>query len=189
MNAELPIALVEPRDFTAALGGLVRALRQRADWTQSELASRSGGPVSTLSRLERTGLASTDRLARGLFALDALDAFQDFLAARRGTASGGGPMSVELSFRGRCPDRDRLTELVRAAAAPPIWTAPPSPSAPASATSAPRATSTPSSTTGPRTSRSSPSSRRLPPRAAPTSRPTAPRSGTVRRDGPGGNGP
>ena len=35
------------------------------------------------SRLERTGLASTDRLARVLFALDALDAFQDFLSARR----------------------------------------------------------------------------------------------------------
>ena len=63
MNAELPISLVEPRDFTAALGGLVRALRQRADWTQPELASRSGVPVSTLSRLARTGLASTDRLA------------------------------------------------------------------------------------------------------------------------------
>ena len=38
MNAELPISLVEPRDFTAALGGLVRALRQRADWTQPEIA-------------------------------------------------------------------------------------------------------------------------------------------------------
>ena len=44
MNAELPIALVEPRDFTVALGGLVRALRQRADWTQPELASRSFRP-------------------------------------------------------------------------------------------------------------------------------------------------
>ena len=83
MNAELPFRLIEPRDFTAALGGLVRALRQRARWTQPELASRSGVPVATLSRLERTGLASTDRLARVLFALDALDAFQDFLAARR----------------------------------------------------------------------------------------------------------
>ncbi len=82
MNAELPISLVEPRDFTATLGGLVRALRQRARLTQPELSSRSGVPVATLSRLERTGLASTDRVARILFALDALDAFQDFLAAR-----------------------------------------------------------------------------------------------------------
>ena len=83
MNAELPFPLIEPRDFTAALGGLVRALRQRAQWTQPELASRSGVPVATLSRLERTGLASTDRLARVLFALDALDPFQNFLSSRR----------------------------------------------------------------------------------------------------------
>ena len=83
MNAELPFKLVEPRDFTVALGGFVRALRQHARWTQPELATRSGVPVATLSRLERTGLASTDRLARVLFALDALDAFQDFLSARR----------------------------------------------------------------------------------------------------------
>ena len=83
MNAETSIALVEPRDFAAALGGLVRTLRQRARLTQPELASRSGVPVATLSRLERTGLASTDRLARILFSLDALDAFQGFLVDRR----------------------------------------------------------------------------------------------------------
>ena len=77
------ISLVEPWDFTTALGGLIRALRQRARWTQPELASRSGVPVATLSRLERTGLASTDRLARVLFALNALDEFQDFIAGRR----------------------------------------------------------------------------------------------------------
>ena len=102
MNAELPISLVEPRDFTAALGGLVRALRQRADWTQPELASRSGVPVSTLSRLERTGLASTDRLARILFALDA---FQDFLVARRRLAD----LPTDLrSFRPDAPKPVRI---------------------------------------------------------------------------------
>ena len=105
MNAELPISLVEPRDFTAALGGLVRALRQRADWTPPELASRSGIPVSTLSRLERTGLASTDRLARILFALDALDAFQDFLVARRRLAD----LPTDLrSFRPDAPKPVRI---------------------------------------------------------------------------------
>ena len=87
MNAEFPFPLIQPRDFTAALGGLIRALRQRARWTQPELSSRAGVPVATLSRLERTGLASTDRLARVLFALDALDAFQDFLAERRRLAN------------------------------------------------------------------------------------------------------
>ena len=105
MNAELPISLIEPRDFTAALGELVRALRRRANWTQPELASRSGVPVATLSRLERTGLASIDRLARVLFALDALDAFQDFLAARRRLAD----LPTDLrSFRPDAPKPSRV---------------------------------------------------------------------------------
>ena len=99
------IPLVEPRDFLAALGGLVRALRQRAGWTQPELASRSGVPVSTLSRLERTGLASTDRLARVLFALDALDPFLDFLSARRRLAD----LPTDLrSFRPSAPRPARI---------------------------------------------------------------------------------
>ena len=105
MNAELPISLVEPRDFTAALGGLVRALRQRADWTQPELASRSGVTVSTLSRLERTGLASTDRLARILRARAAPHAFQDFLVARRRLAD----LPTDLrSFRPDAPKPVRI---------------------------------------------------------------------------------
>lgn len=83
MNPEIAIPLVEPRDFTAAIGGFVRALRQRARMTQPELASRAGVAVSTLSRLERTGLASTDCLARLLFALDALDPLFDFVKQRR----------------------------------------------------------------------------------------------------------
>lgn len=83
MNGDLSITLIEPRDFTAALGGLVRSLRQRARLTQPELALRAGVPSTTLSRLERTGLASTDRLARVLFALNALDAFKEFLDGQR----------------------------------------------------------------------------------------------------------
>ena len=83
MNLEAAIPLVEPRDFTAALGGFVRASRQHSRLTQPELASRAGVAISTLSRLERTGLASTDCLARVLFALDALDPFFDFVGQRR----------------------------------------------------------------------------------------------------------
>ncbi len=79
MEADLSINLIEPRDFTAALGRLTKSLRLRARLTQPELASRAGVPASTISRLERTGLASTDRLARVLFALDGLDAFKGFL--------------------------------------------------------------------------------------------------------------
>ena len=83
MNGDISISLIEPRDFTAALGGLIRSLRQRAQLTQPELAVRAGVPSTTLSRLERTGLASTDRLARVLFALNALDAFKEFLDGQR----------------------------------------------------------------------------------------------------------
>lgn len=83
IDANIAISLVEPRDVTSALGALVRSLRQRAMLTQPELATRAGVPATTLSRLERTGLASTDRLARVLFALDALDAFKDFLDGQK----------------------------------------------------------------------------------------------------------
>ena len=50
--------------------------------TQDELARRSGVPATTISRLERTGLASTDSLLRILFALDRIDAVQDFIKER-----------------------------------------------------------------------------------------------------------
>ncbi len=83
MDDQYSINLVEPRDLTTALGGLVRSLRLRARLTQPELAVRAGVPPSTLSRLERTGLVSTDRLARVLFALNALDAFKEFLDGQR----------------------------------------------------------------------------------------------------------
>lgn len=83
MDNDYSLNLVEPRDVTAAIGGLIRSLRQRTSLTQPELAVRAGVPPSTLSRLERTGLASTDRLARVLFALNALDAFKKFLDEQR----------------------------------------------------------------------------------------------------------
>lgn len=79
MNTDISISLVGPRDVTAELGRLVRALRQKRRWTQPELSSRAGVPATTLSRLERMGVVSTDRLARVLFALDALDSLHAFL--------------------------------------------------------------------------------------------------------------
>ncbi len=77
------LQMTTPRDFTKVLGETLRAMRQRESLTQPELSSRSGVPVSTLSRFERTGHGSTDTLARLLFALNALDAFQEFLKERR----------------------------------------------------------------------------------------------------------
>ena len=74
--------LVEPKDVLRTLGGLMRLSRQREDLTLEELAGKSGVPASTISRLERTGLASTDSLFRLAFALDQIDAVETFLNER-----------------------------------------------------------------------------------------------------------
>ena len=74
--------LVEPKDVLRTLGGLMRLLRQREELTLEELAGKSGVPASTISRLERTGLASTDSLFRIAFALDQIDVVETFLNER-----------------------------------------------------------------------------------------------------------
>ena len=73
----LPLTTAD--DALAGLRELVRLSRQREEWTQADLARRSGVPMTTISRLERTGLASTDTLFKVLFALNRLDAFADML--------------------------------------------------------------------------------------------------------------
>ena len=79
-NNILPLTTVG--DVLAGLCELVRLARQREEWTQADLARRSGVPMTTISRLERTGLASTDTLFKVLFALNRLDAFEDMLKAQ-----------------------------------------------------------------------------------------------------------
>lgn len=64
------------------LARLVRAARQRREWTLAELSERAGVPASTISRLERTGLASTEALFDILFAMDELAVVQTCLAER-----------------------------------------------------------------------------------------------------------
>ena len=82
MDANDVIALVTSEDVLRILRGWVRTERQRLRWTQSELSRRSGVPAATISRLELTGLASTDALMKILFALNRLDALMDFLKER-----------------------------------------------------------------------------------------------------------
>ena len=79
-NSILPLTTSE--DALASLREMVRLARQREEWTQADLARRSGVPMTTISRLERTGLASTDTLFKVLFALNRLDAFEDMLRAQ-----------------------------------------------------------------------------------------------------------
>ena len=80
LNNILPLTTVE--DVLVRLREMVRLARQREVWTQADLARRSGVPMTTISRLERTGLASTDTLFKVLFALNRLDAFEDMLNAQ-----------------------------------------------------------------------------------------------------------
>jgi len=75
----------------------LRAERQRVEWTQSELARRSGVPAATISRFERTGLASTESLFKIVFALDRLEVFRDFIMERQRLASF--PRSLDASPR------------------------------------------------------------------------------------------
>ena len=77
LNMILPLTTVE--DVLANLRELVRLARQREEWTQADLARRSGVPMTTISRLERMGLASTDTLFKVLFALNRLDVIEDML--------------------------------------------------------------------------------------------------------------
>ena len=80
LNNILPLTTVE--DVLVRLRELVRLSRQREVWTQADLARRSGVPMTTISRLERTGLASTDTLFKVLFALNRLEAVADMLKAQ-----------------------------------------------------------------------------------------------------------
>ena len=80
LNNILPLTTVD--DALVSLREMVRLARQREEWTQADLARRSGVPMTTISRLERTGLASTDTLFKVLFALNRLDVFEDVLKAQ-----------------------------------------------------------------------------------------------------------
>ena len=76
------LPLTTEADVLASLREMIRLARQREEWTQADLARRSGVPMTTISRLERTGLASTDTLFKVLFALNRLEAVEDMLKAQ-----------------------------------------------------------------------------------------------------------
>ena len=76
------ISLVEPGGVLRKLGRLVRTVRMREELTQPELALKSGVPMTTISRLERTGKAGTEACLRVLFALNLLDSVDEYLNGR-----------------------------------------------------------------------------------------------------------
>ena len=73
------IGMKRPRETRQVLGQWVRLTRQRLGLTQPLLASKSGVPVTTLSRLEREGQGGVDSLFRVLQALGELDGFHAHL--------------------------------------------------------------------------------------------------------------
>ncbi len=74
-GSDSTLQVVRPKDARQVLGQWLRLARQRLEWTQPMLSSRSGVPVATLSRLEREGAGGIDSLLRVLQALGELDGF------------------------------------------------------------------------------------------------------------------
>jgi transcriptional regulator with XRE-family HTH domain len=99
MNFEDAIFLVEPKDVLISLREWVRLERQRQKLTQGELAKKSNVPATTISRLERTGLASTDALMRILFALEQIDSLQIFLKERLRLASSPKSLNEDIPVK------------------------------------------------------------------------------------------
>lgn len=76
------VTVADPRTILTRIGEGVRLARQRGELTQGELAQKAGVPATTISRMERTGLGSTDSLLSVLFALNELDALDAFVKER-----------------------------------------------------------------------------------------------------------
>ena len=85
LNSVLQMA--RPHETRQLLGQWVRLARQRLGLTQPLLASKSGVPVTTLSRLEREGQGGVDTLLRVLQALGELDGFHAYIQELQRKAS------------------------------------------------------------------------------------------------------
>lgn len=78
-QGDYSLQMTTPKEFRIAVGTWIRAARQQRRWTQKMLASRAGVPVSTLSRMEQTGLGSLEVLSKLLFAFGAIDSLNDIV--------------------------------------------------------------------------------------------------------------
>ena len=73
--------LSSPKEISEQLASRVRTLRLHHEWTQEELASRSGVALTTLKRFEQTGKISLERLLKIAFTLNALEPFGNLFEA------------------------------------------------------------------------------------------------------------
>lgn len=74
------LSLYKPGDFLLALGNFVKTTRLSRNVTREALSRQSGVGVTTLARLESTGVCSTENLAKVLVALGNVDALMEALA-------------------------------------------------------------------------------------------------------------
>ena len=107
MRARIPTTLqiALPGEVQLAVGRWLRLSRQHQALTLSMLASKSGVPMMTLSRLERQGKGSLEALLRALMALAELDAFNAWLQEQLRMASL--PHSIDEILAAQ-PPRERL---------------------------------------------------------------------------------
>ena len=79
----LPIELQSPREVARMLAQRVKARRLEREWTQQEVADRSGIALATYRRFERTGRISLERLLKLAVILDAQSGFDELFAPPR----------------------------------------------------------------------------------------------------------
>lgn len=71
----LPLVFQTPVEIAREVAGRVRSMRISREWTQKELASRSGVALGTLRRFEQTGKVSFEDLLLVAVALSATEEF------------------------------------------------------------------------------------------------------------------
>ncbi len=79
----LPFDIISPEGKAKALAERVKARRLEMNLTQEGLSVRSGVPLATYRRFERTGKISLDGLLHVAYALDALGDFDQLFASRK----------------------------------------------------------------------------------------------------------
>jgi len=74
------LSLYTPHDLLQGLAEFVRSNRLALNVTRDELSQRSGVGIATLARIEKSGICSTENLAKVLAALGRIDALVAALA-------------------------------------------------------------------------------------------------------------
>lgn len=95
------LSLHRPGDFLRALANFVRTNRLSQNLTREALSRQSGVGVTTLARIESTGVCSTENLAKVLVALGSVDLLMEALTPPA-------PASIaELRSAAQAPARKR----------------------------------------------------------------------------------